>query len=390
MKKTLFPLIFLFSFTVSVLAQSNFKQGYIITNSNDTVRGWVDYRTDAINCKQCRFKTSEEAPATVYYPSDIAGYRFAEEGKYYVSRKVTIDGVEQTHFLEFMLQGLMNLYSLKTNNRYIFFFENEENQMVTVQKGPDVEISNVQVRPDLKYRGVLRYIFRNRPDVASLADNIDYTPQAMMRITKRYHDEVCTTGQECIVFENKHPNETGINFAFSAYMGTQRLTYAFKDDSDDSRIEAWGPMIGGQMFVYFPRWSKSFGVLLDVALSYQNKSSYVTGYYYGKNTIKFKAMALNFSPGVRYTFTKYKLRPVIGGGFTAYQMLYSKAGTGSDDYDYNLKKFHAGVYGELGLDYNIRGTQSVFARVGWTAFFKDNWPRKDWIETFQLKLGYTF
>ena len=59
MKTTAFTLILMLIGILAVQAQDNYKLGYIITNENDTINGWIDYRTDAQNGEVCKFKTTE-------------------------------------------------------------------------------------------------------------------------------------------------------------------------------------------------------------------------------------------------------------------------------------------------------------------------------------------
>lgn len=70
-------------------AQVNPQQGYIITNENDTVRGTIDYLTDASNAKICSFRKDGETAFKTYRPTDIKGYRLNGDGVYYVSRLFT-------------------------------------------------------------------------------------------------------------------------------------------------------------------------------------------------------------------------------------------------------------------------------------------------------------
>jgi len=84
MKKALLILCS-FILLLSANAQSNFKPGYLITNDNDTVYGFVDYRTDQMNAEMCRFRQANDDKTQIYSPEQINGYRFIEEGKFYVS-----------------------------------------------------------------------------------------------------------------------------------------------------------------------------------------------------------------------------------------------------------------------------------------------------------------
>jgi len=122
MKRKLFLCSFIFFVLfASLKAQSNYKKGYVITNDNDTIYGLIDFRTDAINATRCTFK-SEQAEK-IYYPGDIAGYKFSDEGKYYVTREVTIDSIPQKFFLEYLVQGMMDLYYLRSDGKVYYLFD---------------------------------------------------------------------------------------------------------------------------------------------------------------------------------------------------------------------------------------------------------------------------
>ena len=52
-KKLTIAISLIFAFS-GVSAQVNPKQGYIITNEGDTIRGTIDYRSDVRNARECR------------------------------------------------------------------------------------------------------------------------------------------------------------------------------------------------------------------------------------------------------------------------------------------------------------------------------------------------
>ena len=56
-------------------AQIDPQAGYIITNENDTLRGIIDYRTDAKNSRSCLFVADGETEYKEYLPNEIKCYR---------------------------------------------------------------------------------------------------------------------------------------------------------------------------------------------------------------------------------------------------------------------------------------------------------------------------
>ena len=103
--------IVLFTFFAPVtMAQTNPKPGYIITNDGDTIRGILDFRTNEKLSKQCEFWANGGSESKTYKPGDIEGFRFDNNGKYFVTRRLNVSGTPQLYFAEFMVQGKMNLY----------------------------------------------------------------------------------------------------------------------------------------------------------------------------------------------------------------------------------------------------------------------------------------
>jgi hypothetical protein len=51
--KKVFILFITLGWTAMLYAQGNYKPGYIITDQNDTITGWINLRTDKNNQRQC-------------------------------------------------------------------------------------------------------------------------------------------------------------------------------------------------------------------------------------------------------------------------------------------------------------------------------------------------
>jgi hypothetical protein len=59
-------------------AQSDFRNGYVITNSNDTLFGLADYKENRSNAKKCIFIKEGSSEKVEYSPNDINAYRFLD------------------------------------------------------------------------------------------------------------------------------------------------------------------------------------------------------------------------------------------------------------------------------------------------------------------------
>jgi len=389
--------------------QDNYKQGYIITNQNDTVTGWINLRTNNNNQKQCEFKPDLKLATKIYLPNDIAGYRFINEGKYYVSRDIHLNGNSQKVFLEFLVKGIMNLYYYEDDVVY-YFFENQDGKMEVISQQPE-RIEDMRVVKDTKYLGQIRYLFKDYQPIAQKIDNqFKFDQKSMMSVVKEYHNEVCTTGESCIVFQNEHPDDKGLRSKISVYTGLQISNYKFYTIRIDNGSFQTGnnlsPVLGAQLNVLNPRWSKSFSIQLDVALSqFQSGIPYRIVRYvgdgykddvideirpytdaYGKVT-SYKALASSFRLGVKCTYPKDKIAPTVETG-----VAYTKLGGVLVKYGM-LRSTFFGYYVAVGADYKIKTSHAIFIRLVY-----ENYPfsnalylnGNDKINMLQMKIGYTF
>ncbi|MDR0231842.1 MAG: hypothetical protein LBI82_06955 [Dysgonamonadaceae bacterium] len=409
-KKVIFTFFALFITSMSINAQSNFRLGYIITNQQDTITGWINLQTDKNNQKQCEFKTNLESTPKVFLPGDIAGYRFAEEGKYYVSREVQLNGTPQKVFLEFLVKGIMNLYYYTDDVNY-YFFENQDEKMETISQQPEkIENTGIRgigkkiVRKDMRYIGQVRYLFRDYQPIVQKANDLNFDQKSMMGIVEEYHNEVCTTGESCIIFKNEHPDDFGWRFKFSVYTGLQLSNYTFNKITSIPPNFKYAtftqnnvsPVFGLQINFANPRISKSFSSQLDISLS-QFKGDvpneinrrvrlYQNGVF-NQDAVRatsYKALASSFRLGVKYTYPKYRISPTVEAGI-AYTLL-------KEDQEI-LRHNHYGYYLAAGANYNIKTSQSVFIRLVYENYLSlDNTQKysKDKICIPHAKIGYIF
>ena len=128
MKKAILSFLCTISATMA-MAQANPKSGYIITNSGDTIRGIIDFRTNERLSTQCDFWANGETEGKNYKPGEIEGFRFDDNGKYFVTRRLNVTGEPELYFAEYIVQGKMNLYCVVYGQNDIFFFEREDGEM---------------------------------------------------------------------------------------------------------------------------------------------------------------------------------------------------------------------------------------------------------------------
>lgn len=383
----------------SCFAQTNYRAGYIVTNSNDTVFGQIDYRTDEMNALKCKFKAQSDNSVTDYHPGDISGYRFIPDGKYYVSHEVTVDDITETVFLEYLVKGMVNLYYCNIKGQKYYFFE-KDGELTQFSKKSDI-IEDMRVVSDNKYKNMLRYYFKDYPSIMDNAGDMYFNQRSFVNLAKQYHDETCTTGEACLIYVNKKPDESLNSFRFSAYAGIQQNAYTVTKDyllTKGFELETTSPVIGGKLNVYYPRWSRSLSLQLDISLSrlnYTKKAVY-------ENTMvtvgyDFKTMIMAGKLGMEYKLLMKRFEPRLGAGFV-YNHLFSEKGTYTySDSDrlieHQYRKKFAGYFVNVGLGYVLGNGHRVFIQGSIERFLKTDKMEYNGTDRFRscnLVAGYTF
>lgn len=202
--KYLFTFFMATFITFNVKAQTDFRSGYYITLENDTVFGLLDYRGEVKNSQVCIFKKDNSAEPQKFNPGEIKAYRFTD-GKFYVSKQIKTDFEERTVFLEFLVDGITNLYFLRDINNYKYFLEDKNGKFLELSNETiteKVEGKGEIQRKSNKYIGVLHASFADCNEIQPQINNVNLGHKSLINITKNYHNYVCDT-EECIVYEKK-------------------------------------------------------------------------------------------------------------------------------------------------------------------------------------------
>ena len=389
----LFTFLLLSLCFTATFAQSNFRRGFIITNEGDTVNGWIDFRTDVRNMQACNFRKTETGETRTFLPGEIFGYRFYEEGKFYVSREIVIDGEPRTVFLEFVVQGMMNLYyyidTLPDDNVEYFFFEDQSGRMIPARRRPDTFVlrsrsdrsalnnsGGIERRQDFHYKGIVRYLFGEHETIERQINNLDFSHRTMINIVREYHDLTCPIGEECIIFETRETRNYFTKPKFSIYGGI--LSLLLRSGFMDNSIEATAPMIGGRLNIFAPRIDNNLSFQVDLGLARIADLQQST-YYLVPTQV-----------GLKFAFFEHKIRPTVGGGtsFLYVREIY-KTPTTNLIYHSLLMYF----YLSLGVEFHISDKHAIFVDVEYArSAFAMITPRRFAYEpTFlQLKAGYRF
>lgn len=329
-KLFLSAVILLLVCSLDLLGQSNFKPGHVVTMDNDTIQGLIDYKGNRANGRKCLFKVSDESEVVTYSPDELLSYRFVD-GKYFKAKALVSDN--QKYFLEFLINGVVDVYYLRSKSNERYFIEDQEGLLIELEDNERLVVdqnNNSYLKRDKKYIGILKAVFKDDQASIGVVDDLSLSHKSLVKVAKNYHYATCST-YDCIVYEKK---ETTAKVSFGVQIGIGALSldqtgvlldYHYYLDDGDFGINAH-PSVG--VFV------KSTLPFINEKLSVQYELSYSAYNLYALNLIEQYAFerdetnevfldikSLNNLVNIIYQFPKGKIRPqFLLGGFYNYHM----------------------------------------------------------------------
>ncbi len=403
--KILFFIFIILSLMQNTDAQESFYPGYIITTENDTILGSIEFKNIESSANVCNFRKSAHEEITSYKPEEIKGYYFKETNKYYISHKIKENRVV---FLEYLLQGIVQLYYYQSGGQDYFFIENQEGELTTVTKKPDEMVRNPNTgqlarKENNQYKNVLIQTFHGchtmMNDIVKMT-TIDKS--IMVDLVKKYIN--CKSASEdkdkYVEFGTKY-NNPEFKFTFSLYTGVRYQSFNFSEKKEvwslQDNMNSFYPQIGVDIGLSMPRVLKPVSIQLAVAYSKitgTNESWFILPFRnYRKYTFKSNLIIGNL--GIRYTYPKGKIRPIIEFGVCNTYILdyssemYNEQDNRSETLKNNLRPYLDvlfSMYGSFGIDFKVRKNSFIFLRSG----YDKSWRKGDELSTMQAKLGYTF
>jgi hypothetical protein len=298
MKRLLLPLIILF-FACGLKAQTDFRPGYVITLSGDTVYGQIDYRGDYTMGHVCRFE-SNDGLKTEYTPGSIQTYRFTDS-KYFVSREVN----GQKYFLEYLIQGKMDIYYLRDDNGDHYYLEKGNEPLVEIRYTKDILwVDGKEYFYQSKtHIGLLNYVTMEAPQLQKKIGKIKKPDhKSLINIAKDYHYAVCEDDEQCIIFERPVPLFKIQAEPFVGY-------YSGLRQEDNIKKYGFTPisfLFGANVYVWMPRTNENW--YFKTGITYTNVES-----------MHVFTLPLQFA----YVFPKGKFRPTFSGGMNFRWLKYN-------------------------------------------------------------------
>lgn len=329
--RKLLVFVWLLCFDAQLFAQADFRMGYLVNNDWDTVPGWIDYRGDSKNMELCIFRQDSTSVPVSLNAKQIKGYRFVDEGRYFVSRYIKTESVCDTVFLEYLVNGISDLYYYQNNRLYsAYFIESPTGELLEVRALPETKevLDGVQyTKKDYSYYGALNYALGDCERIRDDLQFVELNHKSLIKIVSKYHEYKCTD-QACIVYQK---SIQPIKVWMSPFVGYAASTVKFLEDGEFDKYDFhWSHSlalgINGEFWL--PRMNERLKIVLGLVFNrdyffgtHQERISdnANSGMIYNDCHLNRTNLRADFS--LKYTSPQGCYRPFVLGGIFAKAVL---------------------------------------------------------------------
>lgn len=339
MKKLILVLMI---FVPEILSAANkeWKTGYIVTNQNDTLKGYIAYRNSPDDQEKCLFKKDMQSSEFAYTPNELISYRY-NDGLYFQSKNVKTAHLNGKYFVECLLEGIINLYCAQIDySKEIddqksfgpivtaFLVEiPEDNSWVEIICPADVYNDQLESkRNDQK----LTSLFINQ--IEKLKNDIpksSYNRDKMVALFKKYHDLVCTD-KACVIYKEADKKPSQFLTCYTSFGFQKRRTTDILDPEQENFL---CPMahIGVAYNRSLNKFTDRLRLNIALGLFYLNADK---NSYYDK---------INYNPG--YVFTDHE------GNVTGPQTYH--------DIKYHYLFRSLGIYNQISIEGRLMARKKI-------------------------------
>jgi len=325
-------------------SQENFIPGSVLTLSNDTLKGLLDYRDWELNPAKIRFKNSSGEIKT-FKPYGIKAFWVSKDvvflskrlamdvSNYRVEDLVLDDSVmivrDTTVFVRVIVGGRLSLYYMKdAKEKEHFWFQNKSDSIFEMRiTRRMVKTQGVAYRSDRAlaslnlFQLILPGIVSDCPAMAEKVKTTAFSMKDFMRVAEQYND--CITGVKTSTV--MQTNKVKLTFGLIAGASTVNLKFYGADNVTITQVS-------------FPSiWTYTGGVALKIILPYLNGSwiiyndliyrpYHISGTYDESNifdpgtsshyTYDFTMGYLKVNTMLRYQFPKWAVKPFLNLGMS--------------------------------------------------------------------------
>lgn len=276
------------------MAITDFRPGYIITMEGDTIVGEIDHHMDNLEMSEkCRFRESVDDYVMVYFPTELKSFQF-NDGPCFISKLRNGKAL----FLQFLVDGVIKLYSHEGEDTTYFFLEKE-----------GLGFKEIPYKEEARRGDGNSYVYRSKKHIGMYAIYMNDAPELQQRISLMrkpenkslvklvtdYHN-IVSKDRPCTVFRKELPVKLSFEvLGGTANFSTDRIDY-------NSGVQA--------------------GILTYVPLNMVNQYTFLrTGWLYSCNNDSKKSVS-RIPLEIEHIYSKRRVMPKVAYGVNIYP--YSK------------------------------------------------------------------
>lgn len=336
-----------------VQAQADFRPGYVVPLTGDTLRGEVAYSGAQRSARLCRFRPSATAPTTSYNAGQLRGYGFPGS-KVYETRTLSFPDSSgyalplRPTFLEVLTAGPVTLYYLlNTRGQEQFYVATSAakpvQELIHTSEVAAASINNYY-RENNRFRGTLAEVFAACPSVQQAVANLPFKFSALVAIVQRYNRCVQPTAASAPAAEAAAVARRRGKLAAGVLLGGQVSQQVLKDDDSPVTGTIAGsiaPAAGLGLQLSLPALNERLALRLEALYERQKYDGVIannTFYSYKDAQVNINASYLRVPLLLRYVFPTRRLQPFLQAGL-AYNRLLSY----QQEYQYRFALSNGGM-----------------------------------------------
>lgn len=299
-------ILFFFLSLMETFAQSDFRDGLIITLDQDTIHGLVDYQSNVKNYKHCRFK--KDGVIKVYSPNQIMGFGYLDD-KFFIS--TILNGV----FVEVLVSGEISLYKTNMN----FFLRKRKGKVYKLESHrTNVEIDGkILEKQSYRWRGTISYLisdcFSNSNE---LVKNLKLREKSLTNLIVRYNN---CKGSDFTVFKE---SKLWTKVDFGAAIGIASSSIEIKSKPDiythlSKSYNSIDPTVGLIMTLSSPRISEKLALQTEIHYTqsnYSDSKKVLKGVFTEFHETYIDLATISVPVSLRYTLLQGKFSLFMQGG----------------------------------------------------------------------------
>lgn len=271
----------------NIYAQSKFEPGYIVTSSQDTIRGTIEYHNWSQNPETIRFRDEKFQTEKTLGLHELSAFQV--HGETYeraeVHRKiqgdnnVTENGLPEltrdTVFLLRLVDGPKSLHYLRDRSDNVQLYIGPEHELLVYHKYKIIKENQNRIATVDRYRQQIK-AYLDCESVANRVPNLRYSNKEISRLFELYYDKCSTTKPKVIT------KREGLGFESGALAGVTLSKLSFKGYhfeylTERQHTTSVRPTVGLFLNIVIPRTNKNLIVANELTYSsYQISDRYQT------------------------------------------------------------------------------------------------------------------